>query len=79
MKLCIGGVSLTLRHRLECKIKTVDTVSTVDNSDLCPLSPTVKSEQFLCKFDVKDKLPWLREKETFKQMLVSHVIFETVA
>ena len=68
----VGGVSLTLRHRLECKIRTVETVSTVDSSDTCPLtlSPKEKPLQFGSQFGVTNKIPWKREDETHKEMLV---------
>ena len=59
---------MTLRHRLECKIKTAETVSTAD--DICPLSPSEKPSQFTSLFTVPNKAPWKRENETHKEMLV---------
>ena len=69
----LGGVSLTLRHRLACKIRTVDSVSTTDDSDICQLSPSEYGapKQFSALYENKDKCPWSREKETSLQMLVS--------
>ncbi len=63
---CAGGMSLTLRQRLECKIKTEDIVSTIGD-DVCVLSPGEKTKSF---FDVKDKLPWKTEERPNEQMLV---------
>lgn len=67
--LLVGGVSLTLRQRLECSIKTVESVvSTIDDEDICPVSPVGK--MFLAP---QEKAPWMREEKTIKQMLVSCV------
>lgn len=79
MCLHTGGVSLTLRHRLGCKIKTTETVSTVaEEDDICPLSPSEKTKPGLFQF-ANQKLPWRKEEEPIKQMLVSGLatFFET--
>ncbi len=70
-----GGVSLTLRLRLECKIRTMDTVSTVESiDDTCPVSPNEKPLQFVSHFDLPNKASWKREDETHKEMLVCRIM-----
>jgi len=67
--LIVGGVSLTLRHRLECKIATEEMVSTADCEDICLLSPDQeKTRRNFTHFDIKDKQPWSTKLR--KQMLV---------
>ncbi len=62
---------MTLRQRLECSIKTVDSVSTVDPDDICPVTPVDKSSQFTVPFGFQEKASWKREEKTMKRMLVS--------
>lgn len=64
---------MTLRHRLECKIRTVETVSTMESSDTCPLSPIEKPLQFASQYGLTNKAPWKREDETQKEMLVCNL------
>lgn len=67
-----GGVSLTLRLRLECSIKTAESVSTVDDQEICPVTPV---EKF---FASKEKAPWMREETTIKHMLVMFLAYGTI-
>ena len=39
-----GSLSLTLRHRLQCEIKTEHEVSTLSPDSECPISPTEEKE-----------------------------------
>ena len=66
----LGGVSLTLRHRLECKIKTADIVSVDSSDDMCPLSPSEKPLQFASLLSAPNKAPWKKQDELHKEMLV---------
>lgn len=56
---------MTLRHRLQCSIKTVESVSTMDGEETCPVTPV---EKF---FTSQEKASWMREEKTLKKMLVS--------
>ena len=66
----VGRVSITLRHRLECKIVTAGTVSVQDEDDVCPVSlPKEKHKSH--PFEMKDKQPWIKANTPHKEMLVS--------
>ena len=72
--LFVGGVSLTLRHRLECKIATEQMVSTAQIDDVCLLSPDQeKTRRNFTHFDIKDKQPW--SSKLHKEMLVRIFFF----
>lgn len=64
---------MTLRHRLECKIKTADIVSVDSSDDICPLSPSEKPLQFAALLSAPDKAPWKKQDELHKEMLVCGV------
>lgn len=40
-----GNLGLTLRHRLQCEIKTEHEVSTSITIDECPISPTEEKDR----------------------------------
>ena len=67
----IGGVSMTLRHRLLCTVQTDHEVKTSStDTDLCPISPPHNSP---AKFDL-GKLRIPESSECVPSMLVSEVI-----
>ena len=66
---------MTLRHRLECKIKTVKMVPMMEeplreDHDVCLVSPPPDRPKVQKRFEMKDKLPWLKTDTPHKQMLV---------
>ena len=62
----IGGVSMTLRHRLLCTLQTDHEVKT-SSTELCPVSP---SHNLPAKFDL-GKLRMPESSECVPSMLVS--------
>lgn len=52
-----GGVSLTLRLRLECLIKTDEVVGMSDRGDECPISPTEFDSKIKFGLEKKLRLP----------------------
>ncbi len=60
---CIGGVSLTMRHRMQCSIVTDQSVTTKTEEE-CPLSPTIRTT-----FTLPSKM-WDKKQKISTDMLV---------